>query len=125
MNIWTHSSNESFQLCNLHLKLEDLVIEGISAGVVQGKLDQKSSHFEVDFVIGRDIRQIELKHQRQNIYLICASRKSDIGSIVSVLSAWCDNCDNMLKGIEAQVDKVNTERQEHLAHKASLETKIT
>ena len=37
-------------------ELEDLVIEGISAGVVQGKLDQKCSHFEVDFVIGRDIR---------------------------------------------------------------------
>ena len=37
-------------------ELEDLVIEGISAGVVQGKLDQKSSHFEVDYVIGRDLR---------------------------------------------------------------------
>merc|ERR1719232_654204 len=87
-------------------ELEDLVIEGISAGVIQGKLDQKSSHFEVDFVIGRDIR------------------KSDIGSIVSVLSSWCDNCDNMLKGIEAQVDKVNTQRQEHQQHKQSLENKI-
>merc|ERR1719188_1525179 len=75
-------------------ELEDLVIEGISAGVIQGKLDQKSSHFEVDYVIGRDIR------------------KSDIGSIVSVLSAWCDNCDNMIKGIESQVDKVNVERQQ-------------
>ena len=57
-------------------ELEDLVIEGISgennngvksklikiaffsAGVIQGKLDQKSSHFEVDYVIGRDIRWI-------------------------------------------------------------------
>ena len=39
-------------------ELEDLVIEGISAGVVQGKLDQKSSHFEVDYVIGRDIRSV-------------------------------------------------------------------
>merc|ERR1719500_1617983 len=87
-------------------ELEDLVIEGISAGVVQGKLDQKSSHFEVDYVIGRDIR------------------KTDIGSIVSVLSAWCDNCDNMLRGIEGQVDKVNGERREHLTHKASLDTKM-
>ena len=40
-------------------ELEDLVIEGISAGVVQGKLDQKSSHFEVDYVIGRDIRLVK------------------------------------------------------------------
>jgi len=74
--------------------------------VVQGKLDQKSSHFEVDYVIGRDIR------------------KSDIGSIVNVLGAWCDNCDSMLKSIESQVDKVNTERTQHKEHKATLETKI-
>ena len=51
-------------------------------------------------------------------------RKSDIGSIVSVLSAWCDNCDNMIKGIESQVDKVNVERQQHLSHKNNLEAKI-
>jgi len=87
-------------------ELEDLVIEGISGGIVQGKLDQKSSHFEVDYVIGRDIR------------------KTDIGSIVSVLSAWCDNCDSMLTNIESQVDKVNRERGDHLKHKAALETKI-
>merc|ERR1719282_1464760 len=87
-------------------ELEDLVIEGISAGVIQGKLDQKSSHFEVDYVIGRDIR------------------KSDIGSIVSVLSAWCDNCDNMLRGIEGQVERVNGERREHLTHKAALDAKM-
>jgi len=87
-------------------ELEDLVIEGISGGIVQGKLDQKSSHFEVDYVIGRDIR------------------KTDIGSIVSVLSAWCDNCDSMLTNIESQVDKVNKERGDHLRHKAALDTKI-
>merc|ERR1719357_1563861 len=87
-------------------ELEDLVIEGISAGVVLGKLDQKSSCFEVDFVIGRDIRKI------------------DMGNIVSVLTAWCDNCDSMLTNIETQVDKVNKERGDHLRHKAALETKI-
>merc|ERR1719154_674894 len=87
-------------------ELEDLVIEGISAGVVQGKLDQKSSCFEVDFVIGRDIRKI------------------DMGSIVSVLSSWCDNCDNMLEGIKGQVNKVNKERKEHITHKASLDAKM-
>merc|ERR1719445_2130490 len=87
-------------------ELEDLVIEGISAGVIQGKLDQKSSHFEVDYVIGRDIR------------------KTDIGSIVSVLSAWCDNCDSMLTNIESQVDKVNKEKLDHNNHKQELEQRI-
>lgn len=51
-------------------------------------------------------------------------RKTDIGSIVSVLTAWCDNCDNMLRGIEGQVEKVNGERREHLTHKAGLEAKM-
>jgi len=87
-------------------ELEDLVIEGISAGVVQGKLDQKSSCFEVDFVIGRDIRKI------------------DMGTIASVLTAWCDNCDSMLTNIETQVDKVNKEKSDHNSHKAALEQKI-
>merc|ERR1719431_1210549 len=87
-------------------ELEDLVIEGISAGVVLGKLDQKNSHFEVDFVIGRDIRKI------------------DIGNIVSVLTAWCDNCDSMLTNIESQVDKVNKEKLDHNNHKQELEQRI-
>merc|ERR1719419_353887 len=87
-------------------ELEDLVIEGISGGVVLGKLDQKSSCFEVDFVIGRDIRKI------------------DIGAIVSVLTAWCDNCDSMLTNIESQVDKVNKEKADTNSHKAALEQKI-
>ena len=51
-----------------------------------GKLDQKNSHFEVDFVIGRDIRKI------------------DIGNIVGVLSSWCENCDSTLSTIETQVE---------------------
>jgi len=87
-------------------ELEDLVIEGISAGVVLGKLDQKNSYFEVDFVIGRDIR------------------KMDIGNIVSVLSAWCDNCDSMLTNIESQVDKVNKEKLDNNHHKQELEQRI-
>jgi hypothetical protein len=27
-------------------------------GIILGKLDQKNSYFEVDFVIGRDIKQV-------------------------------------------------------------------
>ncbi len=39
-------------------ELEDLLIEGASANVATGKLDQKSSHFEVDYVMARDIRKV-------------------------------------------------------------------
>jgi len=87
--------------------LEDLIIQGASAGVVFGKLDQKNKHFEVDSFIGRDIK------------------KADIGNIVSVLGSWCDTCDSILLNIESQVDKLNKERQQHTEHKSQLETKIS
>lgn len=40
-------------------ELEDLIIEGGSANVVQGKLDQKGSHFEVDYIMARDIKKVK------------------------------------------------------------------
>lgn len=39
-------------------ELEDLIIEGTNCNVVKGKLDQKASHFEVDFAMGRDVRKV-------------------------------------------------------------------
>ena len=39
-------------------ELEDLIIEGTNCNVMRGKLDQKSSHFEVDWAMGRDIRKV-------------------------------------------------------------------
>jgi len=33
--------------------------------VVRGKLDQKSSHFEVDFAMGRDIRKVSRRYFRR------------------------------------------------------------
>lgn len=86
--------------------LEDLVIQGASAGVVFGKLDQKNKHFEVDSFIGRDLK------------------KEDIGDIVNVLGSWCDTCDSILLNIENQVDKLNSEKKNHVSHKVQLETKI-
>ena len=42
-------------------ELEDLIIEGTNCNVMRGKLDQKSSHFEVDWAMGRDIRKVIVK----------------------------------------------------------------
>ena len=41
-------------------ELEDLIIEGTNNAVLQGKLDQKSKHFEVDYAMGRDIRKVKI-----------------------------------------------------------------
>ena len=49
-------------------ELEDLIIEGTNCNVMRGKLDQKSSHFEVDWAMGRDIRKVKpLNKQIQKI----------------------------------------------------------
>ncbi len=40
-------------------ELEDLIIEGANQNVVQGKLDQKGGHFEVDFAMARDIQKVK------------------------------------------------------------------
>ena len=44
-------------------ELEDLIIEGTNNNVMRGKLDQKSSHFEVEFAMGRDVKKVGLKFE--------------------------------------------------------------
>lgn len=73
--------------------LEDLIIEGIYADIIHGKLDQKNQQLEVDYVIGRDIRP------------------TAVVQMVSVLHEWCSACDTVLKGIEDQIIKANTKRE--------------
>merc|ERR1712066_595286 len=87
-------------------ELEDLIIEGTNNAVLQGKLDQKSKHFEVDYAMGRDIR------------------KSDIGQISATLQQWCDNCDAMLGCIEKQVARANSMKQSHTEHKNGIEKQV-
>eukprot|EP00088_Acartia_fossae_P000399 TRINITY_DN10164_c0_g1_i2.p1 TRINITY_DN10164_c0_g1~~TRINITY_DN10164_c0_g1_i2.p1 ORF type:complete len:277 (-),score=53.20 TRINITY_DN10164_c0_g1_i2:523-1353(-) len=87
-------------------EVEDLIIEGISSGIMNGKLDQKNSRFEVDFVIGRDIKQ------------------SDFPGIMGVLNSWCATCDSMLSSIESQVEKLNEDKAIKTQQKADLESKI-
>jgi len=88
-------------------EVEDLIIEGISCGIMTGKLDQKNSYFEVDYVIGRDIQP------------------ADYNGIISVLNGWCDTCDSMLTSVESQIDKLNDEKASKKAHKSDLEKTIT
>jgi len=87
-------------------ELEDLIIEGTNVNVLRGKLDQRSSQFEVEFAMGRDIQ------------------RSDIVTIKDTLQAWCDSCDGMLACLESQVNKANTAKQSHIAHKKKIEQKI-
>ena len=51
-------------------ELEDLIIEGTNCNVMRGKLDQKSSHFEVDWAMGRDIRKVIVKPYMVRVILL-------------------------------------------------------
>ncbi|XP_065842422.1 COP9 signalosome complex subunit 7b-like isoform X2 [Oscarella lobularis] len=75
-------------------ELEDLIIEAIYADIIRGKLDQKNSQLEVDFAIGRDIKE------------------NEVGDLVSVLQQWSDGCENVLATIEDQVRKANKAMEE-------------
>jgi len=86
--------------------VEDLIIEGISCNIMNGKMDQKNSWFEVEYVMGRDIKQ------------------SDFGGIVTVLSNWCDTCDSVLSSIETQVEKLNQDKADKKKKQEKLEAKI-
>ncbi|KAK6634905.1 hypothetical protein RUM43_008245 [Polyplax serrata] len=86
--------------------LEDLIIEAVYSDIIQGKLDQKNSQLEVDYAIGRDIRQ------------------EDIGAIVNTLQEWCDSCEAVLACIETQVNKANSEKNQRLKHREAIEQEI-
>nr|KAG5688491.1 hypothetical protein BaRGS_007135 [Batillaria attramentaria] len=86
--------------------LEDLIIEGIYADIIHGKLDQKNQQLEVDYVIGRDIRP------------------NAVVQMVTVLREWCSACDTVLRGIEQQIVKANTKREAQNRTNSQMEQEV-
>lgn len=90
-----------------HLRaLEDLIIEVIYADVIRGKLDQKNQQLEVDFALGRDIRQ------------------EAVPEIITVLQDWCDGCEAVLSGIETQIAKANTNKENNIQIKQKMDMEV-
>lgn len=87
-------------------ELEDLIIDVIYAKALVGKMDQKQDCLEVESTVGRDIKEEQLD------------------SISSVLTSWCENCDNVLSSIETQVAVANSLKAETVARKQELEAQI-
>jgi len=86
--------------------LEDLIIESIYSDIIHGKLDQRNSHLEVDYAIGRDIQW------------------NDIGNISGTLQEWCDSCETVLSSIEKQIERANLEKARRTKHKETIEQEI-
>ncbi|XP_050516948.1 COP9 signalosome complex subunit 7b [Diabrotica virgifera virgifera] len=86
--------------------LEDLIIEAIYADIIHGKLDQKNSQLEIDYAIGRDIRN------------------DDINIIVNCLQDWCSACEGVLSCVENQIHRANTEKNRCMQRKTEVENEI-
>lgn len=87
-------------------ELEDLIIDVIYAKAVTGKMDQKNYWLEVESTIGRDIKPEQLD------------------SVAAVLTAWCENCDNVLSSIESQIGIANSLKVDSVNKKQELEAQI-
>lgn len=97
---------EELNIPNLRA-LEDLIIEVIYADIIHGKLDQKNQQLEVDYAIGRDIRP------------------EAVPEILSVLQDWCSGCEAVLQGIESQITKANTNKENNLKMKQKIEIEVS
>ena len=74
-------------------QLEDLIIDGIYAQVIRGKLDQLNHLLYVEYAIARDVDANALHR------------------IEEVLDRWCENCSALLNVLKYEAKKANEEKQ--------------
>eukprot|EP01121_Diplochlamys_sp_Union-15-3_P019264 TRINITY_DN721_c1_g1_i1.p1 TRINITY_DN721_c1_g1~~TRINITY_DN721_c1_g1_i1.p1 ORF type:complete len:291 (+),score=61.95 TRINITY_DN721_c1_g1_i1:40-873(+) len=86
--------------------LEDIIIDSIYQGLLDGKLDQQRGQLEVDMVIGRDLRAEEYD------------------KLTSTLNAWCDQSKDLLKAIREKIDWAKSYQEKQKAHKQDFEKKM-
>jgi len=96
---------EELGLDNLR-ELENLIIDVIYLNIIKGKMDQQNKWFEIDSTISRDIKEEQLEN------------------IISVLTDWCNNCDNVLADIEQQIHRANGFKADHIKNKQELDNQI-
>jgi len=87
-------------------ELEDLIIDAINSNIIQGKLDQKASYFEVDWAMGRDIR------------------KTDVTKIAKTLKDWRESCNGMLTCLENQAKRADEAKHDNITHQSEIKKKV-
>lgn len=88
-------------------ELEDLIIDAIYSNIIDGKMDQKNSWIEIESTIARDIRKDQLQ------------------SMLTVLTDWCDKCDNVIATMETQMQFANQNKVTNFRANQELEAKIS
>jgi len=84
-------------------ELEDIIIDCVYLGLIQGKLDQRKRCFEVQSVIGRDLEQGEL----------------DV--LINQLNTWLTSSDGVLKTLEKKIEQANTQYEKKKNQQSDLE----
>lgn len=74
--------------------LEDLIIECIYLGLIEGHLNQKDSSLEITSAMGRDIGP------------------TDVQSMIDQLAAWLNSTDVVLGSLRGEVARVHQEEEE-------------
>jgi len=84
-------------------ELEDLIIDSVYIGLIQGKLDQRKRTFEVQSVIGRDLGP------------------SDVDNMINTLGSWLNSSDSNLKILEKKIETANTQYEKKKKEKEDIE----
>jgi COP9 signalosome complex subunit 7 len=77
-------------------ELEDLIIDGIYAQVIRGKLDQLNSRLTIEYAIARDVNSVAF------------NRMED------VLDKWCLNCSALLNVLKHEAKIANNKKKKAL-----------
>jgi COP9 signalosome complex subunit 7 len=77
-------------------ELEDLIIDGIYAQVIRGKLDQLNSRLNVEYAIARDVNSTAFQHMED------------------VLDKWCLNCSALLTVLKHEAKIANENKKKSL-----------
>ncbi|KDQ17544.1 hypothetical protein BOTBODRAFT_29719 [Botryobasidium botryosum FD-172 SS1] len=94
-------------------ELEDLIIDSIYQDVIRGKLDQKEQQFEVEYIMGRDLRPGQL----EQLHVALQSWSQRTAEVLSALDAKITEVSNLEAATKAQ-------QEEYEQHRLGLITDI-
>lgn len=87
-------------------ELEDLIIDGIYAQVIRGKLDQLNSRLNVEYALARDVNTAAF------------NRMED------VLEKWCLNCSTVLNILKSEARNANERKKKTLDEQDKYEKEM-
>jgi len=86
--------------------LEDLIIDAIYQGIIQGSLDQRKQQLEVEFAMGRDFQP------------------ESVEKMIAVLRSWSSQSETLLRNVKERVSHANFMFDAEKKRKEEFEKKV-